>query len=155
MRRRPPRSTLFPYTTLFRSGRTGEHRAGAPGPGPPRRRPPPSRRGPSPPGSRPAPGRPAPRPRPAAPADPSPSPPPRRTRIPGDRHNKRNPRFAPGFAQDIPDAHPGRRPGRPGPARPAGGGGHRRSEREVAGEEEVAPAGEHHGLAAEHVVVAL
>src|SRR5688572_31030077 len=24
MIRRPPRSTLFPYTTLFRSGRTGE-----------------------------------------------------------------------------------------------------------------------------------
>src|SRR2546428_5154784 len=29
MIRRPPRSTLFPYTTLFRSGRP--HRRGAPG----------------------------------------------------------------------------------------------------------------------------
>src|SRR5687768_18335836 len=30
MRRRPPRSTLFPYTTLFRSGRGfGKTRAGA------------------------------------------------------------------------------------------------------------------------------
>src|SRR5690606_29804260 len=26
--RRPPRSTLFPYTTLFRSGRPGAHRRG-------------------------------------------------------------------------------------------------------------------------------
>src|SRR3712207_8633561 len=33
MIRRPPRSTLFPYTTLFRSGElVGEH-AGEPGPG--------------------------------------------------------------------------------------------------------------------------
>src|SRR2546421_4625765 len=28
MIRRPPRSTLFPYTTLFRSGDVGEFRAG-------------------------------------------------------------------------------------------------------------------------------
>src|SRR6266567_7440764 len=28
MIRRPPRSTLFPYTTLFRSGRTGRRRSG-------------------------------------------------------------------------------------------------------------------------------
>src|SRR3712207_8276306 len=28
MIRRPPRSTLFPYTTLFRSGRRGVHGAG-------------------------------------------------------------------------------------------------------------------------------
>src|SRR6266487_6425111 len=27
MIRRPPRSTLFPYTTLFRSARTGPHRS--------------------------------------------------------------------------------------------------------------------------------
>src|SRR3989449_1706991 len=27
MIRRPPRSTLFPYTTLFRSGRSGEKRS--------------------------------------------------------------------------------------------------------------------------------
>src|SRR5258708_14463314 len=27
MIRRPPRSTLFPYTTLFRSARGGDHRA--------------------------------------------------------------------------------------------------------------------------------
>src|SRR5690242_21395329 len=27
MIRRPPRSTLFPYTTLFRSGRRADHRA--------------------------------------------------------------------------------------------------------------------------------
>src|SRR2546427_8723629 len=33
MIRRPPRSTLFPYTTLFRSRDTGKHR----GKGPPRR----------------------------------------------------------------------------------------------------------------------
>src|SRR3712207_7300603 len=32
MIRRPPRSTLFPYTTLFRSGRRGHHGAGAPAP---------------------------------------------------------------------------------------------------------------------------
>src|SRR3712207_9453260 len=33
MIRRPPRSTLFPYTTLFRSGRAGgvHHRGGRPG----------------------------------------------------------------------------------------------------------------------------
>src|SRR5256885_13041949 len=38
MIRRPPRSTLFPYTTLFRSGRCARYR-------PPRRRPaPPGRR---------------------------------------------------------------------------------------------------------------
>src|SRR4051794_41256242 len=29
MIRRPPRSTLFPYTTLFRSGRRGRRRGGA------------------------------------------------------------------------------------------------------------------------------
>src|SRR4030095_17259516 len=29
MIRRPPRSTLFPYTTLFRSGRALSHRRGA------------------------------------------------------------------------------------------------------------------------------
>src|SRR2546429_5464859 len=29
MIRRPPRSTLFPYTTLFRSGRGGDHAAAA------------------------------------------------------------------------------------------------------------------------------
>src|SRR3712207_7396468 len=38
MIRRPPRSTLFPYTTLFRSGRqlaaTQDGQAGAPGRGP-------------------------------------------------------------------------------------------------------------------------
>src|SRR3712207_8648783 len=28
MIRRPPRSTLFPYTTLFRSGRDGSHAGG-------------------------------------------------------------------------------------------------------------------------------
>src|SRR3712207_7130929 len=28
MIRRPPRSTLFPYTTLFRSGHAGGHRGG-------------------------------------------------------------------------------------------------------------------------------
>src|SRR2546427_8214932 len=28
MIRRPPRSTLFPYTTLFRSSETGRHHAG-------------------------------------------------------------------------------------------------------------------------------
>src|SRR5438067_4464146 len=35
MTRRPPRSTLFPYTTLFRSrvGRAGAPRAGLPRPG--------------------------------------------------------------------------------------------------------------------------
>src|SRR2546427_3508866 len=37
MIRRPPRSTLFPYTTLFRSQRRGADRPGEPGP-PPRRR---------------------------------------------------------------------------------------------------------------------
>src|SRR3712207_8547756 len=31
MIRRPPRSTLFPYTTLFRSGRLGGERGLAPG----------------------------------------------------------------------------------------------------------------------------
>src|SRR2546422_7390710 len=31
MIRRPPRSTLFPYTTLFRSGGTGAGSAAAPG----------------------------------------------------------------------------------------------------------------------------
>src|SRR3712207_8545320 len=31
MIRRPPRSTLFPYTTLFRSRRLCEHTAGIPG----------------------------------------------------------------------------------------------------------------------------
>src|SRR5690242_21084068 len=31
MIRRPPRSTLFPYTTLFRSGRRGRVRLGADG----------------------------------------------------------------------------------------------------------------------------
>src|SRR2546426_2878048 len=36
MIRRPPRSTLFPYTTLFRSSRRG--RAGEVAPGPGRRR---------------------------------------------------------------------------------------------------------------------
>src|SRR5215204_7732262 len=36
MIRRPPRSTLFPYTTLFRSGRTGQ---GAPAHHHPRRHP--------------------------------------------------------------------------------------------------------------------
>src|SRR2546429_9509830 len=30
MIRRPPRSTLFPYTTLFRSGRSGAARRGGP-----------------------------------------------------------------------------------------------------------------------------
>src|SRR5256885_12635925 len=30
MIRRPPRSTLFPYTTLFRSGRVGHHHVGPP-----------------------------------------------------------------------------------------------------------------------------
>src|SRR3712207_9042384 len=34
MIRRPPRSTLFPYTTLFRSGRQGEAQEGAEGAGP-------------------------------------------------------------------------------------------------------------------------
>src|SRR5436190_6425372 len=45
MLRRPPRSTLFPYTTLFRSGRTARPRRQAPlrrrarrRPAPPRRR---------------------------------------------------------------------------------------------------------------------
>src|SRR5256885_6649346 len=41
MIRRPPRSTLFPYTTLFRSrpvGRAGRDHRGAGGPGPLRRR---------------------------------------------------------------------------------------------------------------------
>src|SRR2546430_13385956 len=33
MIRRPPRSTLFPYTTLFRSGRRQRPRAGAASPG--------------------------------------------------------------------------------------------------------------------------
>src|SRR2546430_7681657 len=37
MIRRPPRSTLFPYTTLFRSGRRGARRA-VPGAAPARRR---------------------------------------------------------------------------------------------------------------------
>src|SRR4051794_41612638 len=32
MIRRPPRSTLFPYTTLFRSSRAAGGRRGAPGP---------------------------------------------------------------------------------------------------------------------------
>src|SRR5436190_12080725 len=32
MIRRPPRSTLFPYTTLFRSGRVGQVREVRPGP---------------------------------------------------------------------------------------------------------------------------
>src|SRR6476661_10197214 len=31
MIRRPPRSTLFPYTTLFRSARAAPHRDGRPG----------------------------------------------------------------------------------------------------------------------------
>src|SRR3712207_8605408 len=31
MIRRPPRSTLFPYTTLFRSGQVDEHEAGGHG----------------------------------------------------------------------------------------------------------------------------
>src|SRR2546427_7971042 len=31
MIRRPPRSTLFPYTTLFRSGRGGHHGSGVAG----------------------------------------------------------------------------------------------------------------------------
>src|SRR6266536_5948244 len=39
MIRRPPRSTLFPYTTLFRSG-TGRGRARRSGPAPGRRPPP-------------------------------------------------------------------------------------------------------------------
>src|SRR5256885_12275747 len=39
MIRRPPRSTLFPYTTLFRSARTGGPRSGSsPGPRWPRHR---------------------------------------------------------------------------------------------------------------------
>src|SRR5205085_5588687 len=33
MIRRPPRSTLFPYTTLFRSGGRAHHRRDAPRPG--------------------------------------------------------------------------------------------------------------------------
>src|SRR2546422_5005532 len=33
MIRRPPRSTLFPYTTLFRSGRRGGHQGGGTRPG--------------------------------------------------------------------------------------------------------------------------
>src|SRR5687768_18163576 len=33
MIRRPPRSTLFPYTTLFRSARGGARRAALPAPG--------------------------------------------------------------------------------------------------------------------------
>src|SRR5215211_9486447 len=33
MIRRPPRSTLFPYTTLFRSGRARDPRRGAAAPG--------------------------------------------------------------------------------------------------------------------------
>src|SRR5258707_6158685 len=33
MIRRPPRSTLFPYTTLFRSGRGGGSASSPPGPG--------------------------------------------------------------------------------------------------------------------------
>src|SRR3712207_7179787 len=37
MIRRPPRSTLFPYTTLFRSARHGAARAGDAGPEPARR----------------------------------------------------------------------------------------------------------------------
>src|SRR5256885_10264212 len=35
MIRRPPRSTLFPYTTLFRSGRAATGGAGSPTVGPP------------------------------------------------------------------------------------------------------------------------
>src|SRR3712207_8352273 len=35
MIRRPPRSTLFPYTTLFRSGRIAEHGDGVPAGGQP------------------------------------------------------------------------------------------------------------------------
>src|SRR2546430_5892499 len=35
MIRRPPRSTLFPYTTLFRSGCRNGGRVGPPGAGPP------------------------------------------------------------------------------------------------------------------------
>src|SRR2546430_12046576 len=46
MMRRPPRSTLFPYTTLFRSRRDADHRA-------PAARPPPR---PAPLGGGPAPG---------------------------------------------------------------------------------------------------
>src|SRR3712207_7548780 len=40
MIRRPPRSTLFPYTTLFRSDRRRRGRGGAPGARPRRRDPP-------------------------------------------------------------------------------------------------------------------
>src|SRR5439155_25592708 len=43
MIRRPPRSTLFPYTTLFRSGATSRRRPSNPGRGPPNRRPLPRR----------------------------------------------------------------------------------------------------------------
>src|SRR5436190_18635160 len=39
MIRRPPRSTLFPYTTLFRSSRDGRHLGGAPRQRPAGRRP--------------------------------------------------------------------------------------------------------------------
>src|SRR3712207_8211606 len=39
MIRRPPRSTLFPYTTLFRSRRAGGLRLGQPAALPPARRP--------------------------------------------------------------------------------------------------------------------
>src|SRR6266516_3266880 len=42
MIRRPPRSTLFPYTTLFRSPHRSRRSGGIPGPAP-RRRPPPRR----------------------------------------------------------------------------------------------------------------
>src|SRR5690348_17933110 len=49
MLRRPPRSTLFPYTTLFRSPAGSPRRAAAPGPwGRSRRRRPPTGRRPNP-----------------------------------------------------------------------------------------------------------
>src|SRR2546429_3101165 len=44
MIRRPPRSTLFPYTTLFRSRHAGGARGGGNGPAPPARRRHPGRR---------------------------------------------------------------------------------------------------------------
>src|SRR2546427_8741130 len=45
MIRRPPRSTLFPYTTLFRSPRGSGRRGAMPGPGRPRPRATTARRG--------------------------------------------------------------------------------------------------------------
>src|SRR4051812_49728262 len=59
MIRRPPRSTLFPYTTLFRSARRGRPTSTCLGrcPGRPSSPVPPRRRGSSPPGRRSCPRR--------------------------------------------------------------------------------------------------